>query len=106
MNENHVSEAEIPRYRKKAKKKSVAKADHKHDCDDIIIISQTSSEHHRVCRICGKITFVDFMWEKINGAYRMITDNEVLKQEYPEYKIMTREELDTLAANYANEIKE
>ena len=106
MNENLLSEAEIPRYRKKAKKRSAVRSDHKHDCEDIILISPPFSEHHRVCRICGKIIFVDFAWEKLNGAYHMITDIERLKRVYPEYKIMTREELDKLAADYADKTKE
>ncbi len=106
MNNNLVSEAEIPRYRKMAKKRSAAKSDHKHNCDDIIIISHPFSEHHRVCRICGKISFEKFMWEKKDGLYHMITDIERLKHDFPEYKIMSHEEMEMLACDYANKIKE
>lgn len=82
---------EIPKYRKKAKKKRVEKANHKHIYEKIAI----NKEGHipmqaKVCRICGKLVggmFFTYKSPDFNGGILCGTIDEVMIH-YPEIKVV------------------
>ena len=76
-------EFDVPKHRKKAKKKRVIKSDHKHDYKDCLLIDAKELPHKaQFCSICGKVTnLIYFPSERLaNGCYRMLWDNEVYQK--------------------------
>lgn len=97
INKNHD---DIPKYRKKAVKKSAEKSNHKHEYEEVVLsINAPSSILYifnkpvvystgLMCKICGKVK--NYSWEdreKSRKLYGLKTDDDVHK-EFPNIKII------------------
>ena len=73
----------IPKYRKKAKKKRVVKAKHKHITKQVLMLDEFNNiSLAEVCNVCGKIvTHKCVLTQKCAGGfYRVLTTNEILQK--------------------------
>lgn len=78
---------EIPKYRKKRKKKNVKKSDHKHQYIDVLIRRKNKESfwysHGKVCKVCGRIGEERyFETEEVEGKgyFRCLTQEELLEK--------------------------
>ena len=86
---------EIPKYRKKKSSVSSAskKSKHKHIYKDCLLIMENGPHKAQYCTICGKIGNIEFFeTEKVNGGYRMLTDDEI----YDKYKNIEKIEIESI----------
>ena len=87
---NYLDE-EIPKYRKKAKKRKVEKRDHKHEYRNAILHIEKYDTYYlcEYCTICGRIGET---WDEIitttDGYTRHLTKEELLRK-YRKYEIKT-----------------
>lgn len=78
---------DMMRYKKKAKKKTIPKSNHKHNFEEVMIIGELNNHISRTlgerCTICGKTRYKSmFISEKdeSTGFYRLLNENEILKK--------------------------
>ncbi|HHW79629.1 MAG TPA: hypothetical protein GX742_02370 [Acholeplasmataceae bacterium] len=84
--ENYL-DFEIPKYKKRSKKRKASKSDHKHDYSIEVLIKRNSRYGERYhyanrCRVCGKTGEEKFFEsQKINENYfRVLTQKEILEK--------------------------
>lgn len=83
----YFNDDDMMKYKKKTKRKPVAKADHKHIFEEVLIESnlgsRTSLSLGERCRICGKTRYKSMFLSEKNeetGVYRLLHDDEILKR--------------------------
>ena len=89
-------EKDIPKYKKKSKKETPIKADHKHDYVKVIgevIDANTGRVSYlpvKVCAICGKAAWhtIWFSTRNPEGTYNVLFKLDEIHKVYPDLKIV------------------
>lgn len=89
-------EEDVPKYRKRRKKKAAPRADHKHDYENVLIDRSSIGAYPvkgTLCRICGRLKTDAFIFVKDKGYYQLIQDINTAHEMYPEFIILGINEL-------------
>lgn len=99
----YIEDKEVPKYRKKSKKKNVKRSNHKHQYKRSLLHILDSDSYYLCdyCEICGKIK--DFFWDyekdEDGRLYTVFTDEQLLNRYRDIYEI---KEINTYKDKYVS----
>lgn len=93
--------SDIPKYRKRAKKKKIKKADHKHEYYDVVAVYKEEDGYMnvfpgKVCSVCGKQERRSLFFTEssnIRSYRKLLLDIEDISELYPEHEVVIFKEL-------------
>lgn len=73
---------DVPKYRKRRRKKTVKKSNHKHDYKPCLVYMWKSIMRAERCEICGKINNEKFFETEPYGSHfrRMLSEKEIIEK--------------------------